>query len=686
MAEFENIKNTDEWEVWTPDGWKEFSGVGKTVQYKEYKVTLEDDREIICADTHIFNINGYNIYCQDLNIGDTLDTIDGNKKVTNIENLDSWSNMYDLVDVDGRVYYTDGIASHNTTTVGAYILWYACFNNDKFIGITSNTASSAKDVLNRIKIMYEELPVWLKPGVLEYNKHSIVLDNGTTIMTAATSKDAFRGRTINCLYMDEMAAVDPSWKAEEFWAANYSTITASKHSKIIVTSTPKGLHNLFHRIYSGRNNFKTLCFPWYYHPERGEEWKEETKANMTNVEWQQEHECVGGDTLVNIKNSDSIRMDTLYSLISNSNIDTKIFKNNENIQILTPSGYKDFYGIRKQRKEAIRFHFFENIDSIDVTFNHIFLQNGKEIFSGDLNVGDFLDHQELNSVQIANIQNLGKIEVYDLVSVDGSIYYTNGLKSHNCRFLGSSHTLIDSSTLEFLLEHESDQYFRDLNDRFKIFEKPLEGYNYVLGVDVAKGTGRDYSVCQVLRVDSVDPVDVEQVAIFRNNTTDVYEFSEVIHKICKYYNDAFIMVENNGEGSTIVSNLWWDFENEMLVNSGSKKNNLGIRAHRNTKPTAVLLMKKLIENGNLRIKDSDTINELTGFIQDNNKFYGKDVHDDTIAALYWAVYIFEFDELTENYTFKRFENPEGDEGWGILSDVDDGVADIIEEEDFSWLL
>ena len=65
--------------------------------------------------------------------------------------------------------------------------------------------------------------------------------------------------------MDELAAVDPSWKAEEFWAANFSTIVASTQSKIIITSTPRGLYNLFERIYNngkkGKNEFKTLCFP-----------------------------------------------------------------------------------------------------------------------------------------------------------------------------------------------------------------------------------------------------------------------------------------------------------------------------------------------------------------------------------------------------------------------------------------
>lgn len=87
-----------------------------------------------------------------------------------------------------------------STTIGVYVTWYACFNGDKRIGIVSNKESSAKDILSRIKIIYEELPSWLKPGSAKYNEKSIVFENGTIIEVSATSKDAFRGRSLNLLF------------------------------------------------------------------------------------------------------------------------------------------------------------------------------------------------------------------------------------------------------------------------------------------------------------------------------------------------------------------------------------------------------------------------------------------------------------------------------------------------------
>jgi hypothetical protein len=81
--------------------------------------------------------------------------------------------------------------------------------------VVSNKENSAKDILKRVKYMYEEVPYWLKPGVEIYNKTSIVFDNTTEIIVSATSPDAFRGRTINILFADELGFV-PSNIADEF--------------------------------------------------------------------------------------------------------------------------------------------------------------------------------------------------------------------------------------------------------------------------------------------------------------------------------------------------------------------------------------------------------------------------------------------------------------------------------------
>jgi len=196
----------------------------------------------------------------------------------------------------------------------------------------------------------------------------------------------------------------------------------------------------------------------------------------------------------------------------------------------------------------------------------------------------------------------------------------------------------------------------------------------------ALGTGENYSAIQVLKLINMKPIQMEQVAVFHDNLTDVYDLAYIINKLSIYYNNAFIMCENNGEGAPVVNRIWWEYENENLVNSGSKIKNIGIRStggeKSGTKPKAALLMKKLIEDGSLKLVDIKTLEELGSFIEENGKFVGKDSYDDLVCALLWACYILEMNILDENYSFQEKEE---DDAWGILSDIEDFT------EDWSWL-
>lgn len=208
--------------------------------------------------------------------------------------------------------------------VAAYLLWYSIFNDDKTVGVVSNNEEGAIDILDRIKVMYEELPDWLKPGQAEYNKKTIMFENGTKIRARATSKDSFRGRTLNICFADEFAFVDPQWKADEFFTSNWPTISASSESKFIIVSTPKGIGNIFHRIYSeaenGLNTFKHFYADWSAHPDRDDKWAEEQRANLGDRRFNQEFACVGEDTIITVRNKntgviENVRVSELYKLL-----------------------------------------------------------------------------------------------------------------------------------------------------------------------------------------------------------------------------------------------------------------------------------------------------------------------------------------------------------------------------------
>lgn len=193
-----------------------------------------------------------------------------------------------------------------TTVVCVYALWFALFNSNKIIGIVSNKERSAKMILGRLKKMYEMLPIWVKPGVTNYAETSVTFDNGTKLLVSATSDDAFRGETINLLICDELAFV-PKNKANAFWHSNQPTISASKKSKVIIISTPCGMYNLFHRIYSdgknGNSQFKTSKITWRNVPGRDEEWAEEQIKELGKIGFNQEHECITGNTIIKIEDT-----------------------------------------------------------------------------------------------------------------------------------------------------------------------------------------------------------------------------------------------------------------------------------------------------------------------------------------------------------------------------------------------
>jgi len=249
----------------------------------------------------------------------------------------------------------------------------------------------------------------------------------------------------------------------------------------------------------------------------------------------------------------------------------------------------------------------------------------------------------------------------------------------DCKFLGSTNTVINPEVLRTLLAINKPPEFYDLKDRLRVWEKPIDGVRYVVGVDPAKGTGEHDAGIQIFRINSVMPIEMTQVATFQDNMTDVYELSQIIHRLSIYYNNAHILCENNGEGSAIISQLWWHWENENLVNTGVKTANLGIRSNKNTKPKAVLLMKKLIEDGSVELKDRETIEQLGSYIEEEGKFFGKDKPDDLVDAVFWACYLFEMNVLDEEWKFKGGESQDDDDIWGILSEIEDDI------DDWSWL-
>lgn len=227
--------------------------------------------------------------------------------------------------------------SGKSTTVVSYILHYILFNQSMNVAILANKQATAREILSRLKLAYEYLPLWLQQGIVEWNKGSIELENGSRIIASSTSASAIRGGSFNMIFLDEFAHV-PQNVAEEFFSSVYPTITSGQTTKVLMVSTPNGL-NMFYHYWRGatknpgelgKNEYIPIEVHWSEvplypgGPLRGKEWKEQTIRNTSEQQFQSEFECdfIGSqNTLIS-----SFKLKTLSWI-------NPIIKNNEGLSI-----------------------------------------------------------------------------------------------------------------------------------------------------------------------------------------------------------------------------------------------------------------------------------------------------------------------------------------------------------------
>ena len=180
-----------------------------------------------------------------------------------------------------------------STTCVSYLLHYILFNDNVNVGILANKLSTARDLLSRLQLAYEQLPLWIQQGIVVYNKGSMELENGSKILAASTSASAVRGMSFNIIFLDEFAFI-PNHIAEQFFSSVYPTITSGTSTKVIIISTPNGM-NHFYKLWvdaqKGRNGYAWTEVHWSKVPGRDAKWKETTIANTSERQFTQEFEC-----------------------------------------------------------------------------------------------------------------------------------------------------------------------------------------------------------------------------------------------------------------------------------------------------------------------------------------------------------------------------------------------------------
>lgn len=208
-----------------------------------------------------------------------------------------------------------------------------------------------------------------------------------------------------------------------------------------------------------------------------------------------------------------------------------------------------------------------------------------------------------------------------------------------CQFLGSSATLIDGEKLGQIANIKPIAYPLGENEtHLKQFYQPEKGHAYVITVDVGRGMDLDYSAFTVIDI-STNPYRV--AATYRRNDITTLVYPEVIYKVGKWYNNAYILVETNDLGQQVADILFYDLEYENMymshkenIKEGGVKTIPGIKTTKRSKMIGCENLKNLIEEDNLLTNDVDILDELTTFTRQGQTFKAEEgKHDDLAMCL-----------------------------------------------------
>jgi len=512
-----------------------------------------------------------------------------------------------------------------TVSAAITILHFVLFNKDKGAMIVANKSATVNEIIEKIKGIYKLLPFFLKRGIVNWNQSSITFDNGCRIKTDKRTKEPAIGFTIDLLYLDEFAHI-PSNFIEPYYTAVIPILSSIDDSRLIITSTPKGL-NLFHKLLTESelpeddpnwNGFKSMRVYW----------------------WQ-------------IKG----RRDTKLFLMEKNLRKNGVNKSDVN-DFLIGEGY-DIY----EKKEDGQWG--------------IFIKHKKK---DELTQYKYIAQLRINDIPLGELGRLTNWEKQETKLIGGE----DGFKQeYDLHFLTGNKMLFDSVIIEEIYEQQLKfEYFdiphfnkklnipygglQFLKNKPSLFDlSKIKDYHIFMGVDLSEGLGEDYSVVNIFRivpktteeiekykskfVDIYDYFKMEQIGIFKTNIYSVEEVSNVLYMLTfEFFNpdNVRIALERNTYGDALLAyipnvfNQENEYSNHVFLRYKSrqeeKKTRMGLRVNRNKK----LLIKDYQVNtrkGNIILHDKYTIQEVTTFTKQDTPsgditFRSESGHDDAIMS------------------------------------------------------
>jgi len=324
-------------------------------------------------------------------------------------------------------------------------------------------------------------------------------------------------------------------------------------------------------------------------------------------------------------------------------------KLNTRFQILTPTGYQDFFGIKKIKKDCYYTILLSNGKTIKCSDNHPFIYNNSELRSHDINIGSKISGVDGIDVVVISIEKFEKIiDLYDIVNVsDGNIFNVDGIVSHNCDFATSGNTVVDVPILDFYKQTKVrlPVETRGMDKSLWLWEYPDYTRSYLVCADVARGDGADYSAFHVIDVESFT-----QVAEYKGQIS-TKDYGNMLVNVATEYNNALLIVENLNVGWGTIQqildrkypNLFYsssdlkyvDVEHQMTnkIHSSEKKMTPGFTTTSVTRQLIISRLESYMREKSINIQSTRIIDELYTFIWNNGKAEAmRNYNDDLVMS------------------------------------------------------
>ena len=259
-----------------------------------FQLTPEEEAEFVrCSQDIEYFVENYCRFMTDYG-RQTVDLRDFQADILNTLGEEVW--LEDLDDFGPKVRNYILMASRQTgktTTISAFFAWYLCFHTDRNLLIIANKQQTTTEIVDKVVQVFRGLPFFLKPGIRSIQALGLRLDNGCNLYSQATTKTTSIGFTIHVLYIDEFAHIHPK-TVRSFWRSVYPTLSSSKVSQCIISSTPDGMDNLFFELWDkankGINSFVYKRVDYWEVEGHDEAWADKMRADFGDEEFAQEFE------------------------------------------------------------------------------------------------------------------------------------------------------------------------------------------------------------------------------------------------------------------------------------------------------------------------------------------------------------------------------------------------------------